>query len=88
MKMRRVFLSIGMAISAFADACCRVVEVVAKVFKHESQAVGMARLKLTLAHWHTKSKEVATVLRADMRASGNGAVFNTIRQPTTIGGTC
>lgn len=92
MKTHRVFIAIGLALTAFGSACTGICEGVAKVFsnviKHETQAVGMARLGLTLALWHTSAKEVASALRADMRASGNGAVFNTMRQPTTIGGTC
>jgi hypothetical protein len=55
---------------------------------YECQTVAMSRLKLTLAHWHKAADVGEQVLRADMRASGNGAVFNTMQQPILISDLC
>ena len=51
---------------------------------YECQAVAMSRLELTLAHWRKADDVGVQVMRADMRAQGHGAVFNSMRQPILI----
>lgn len=92
MKTSRLTRYIGMALAG----CFALLAVPATVWRtvcrtareFECQAVAMTRLNLTLAHWRNCADVAAQVMRPDMRASSNGAVFNNMPEPMTMRKAC
>lgn len=85
MTNRRWISSIFSACIALACLPLKIIDVMVATWRDiEDQGVAMTRLELTLAQWQESLHDAFKVLRPDMRASGNGAVFNDMPSQLTM----
>lgn len=85
MTSRRFFGLAMMACYAFTGLPMKLIDLAIATYREfEDHAVAWSRFELTLAHWRKVDQAVDEVLRADMRASGHGAVFNDMPSHLTM----